>query len=272
MHIDRSLWVDVKFQENRFPAWPCPNCGRVSLEHDNRAFLFRTDKGTRKEDYLGEEWYEIWERHRVITILHCTSCRDNTMVIGTGETANFFYEDGNGNDFSENEKVYYPKYFIPALKIFEIPKEMKVKLQKSKIVAEIEKAFSLFWCDNESCANKIRNAVEAIMDYEKVEKVVPIRKSAPGTPTTKARKEQNLKLHARIEIFARTKPDIASHLMAVKWIGNSGSHAKPVTAEDLLDGFELLAYCLEELYGDREATLKRLSTKINKKKGPLGRV
>jgi hypothetical protein len=39
--------------------------------------------------------------------------------------------------------------------------------------------------------------------------------------------------------------------MAVKWIGNAGSHASVVTFDDALDGYELMDWVLDALYARR---------------------
>ena len=161
MYVNRKLWTKNNFEEDRFPAWPCPYCGSASLKHDKEAFRFRTDKGTRREDCPPEDWLPEFETYRVVTILNCTQCNDNTLVIGTGLNQFNTYIDANGNGIDENTKEYEPKYFIPSLKILDLPTEITEKISESRILVEIEKAFSLFYCDNESCANKIGNAVEA---------------------------------------------------------------------------------------------------------------
>ena len=77
-----------------------------------------------------------------------------------------------------------------------------------------------------------------------------------------------LSLHARIDLFRQTNPDLADALMAVKWIGNAGSHSRPIMREDLLDGYELMEHVLDELFVQREKRIARLSRQINRRKRP----
>jgi hypothetical protein len=57
-------------------------------------------------------------------------------------------------------------------------------------------------------------------------------------------------------------------MMAVKWIGNAGSHAKPVTREDLLDGYEMIEHLLDQIYIQPGKKLASLAKQINRSKKP----
>lgn len=58
--------------------------------------------------------------------------------------------------------------------------------------------------------------------------------------------------------------------MAVKWIENFGSHSsKILSADDILDGFEILHLVIEMLYEKDSDQIKKLSKKINKRRGPI---
>ena len=56
---------------------------------------------------------------------------------------------------------------------------------------------------------------------------------------------------------------------AIKWIGNAGSHEGEITNEDLLDGFDLLKYSVEKLYGSHDKEIATMTKKINKRRRPL---
>lgn len=55
--------------------------------------------------------------------------------------------------------------------------------------------------------------------------------------------------------------------MAVKWLGNAGTH-DVLTHEDVLDAFELLDHTLDEVYHDRSKRILRTAKAINRAKGP----
>ena len=57
--------------------------------------------------------------------------------------------------------------------------------------------------------------------------------------------------------------------MAVKWLGNAGSHSgTTVSAEDVLDAYELMEKLLAEVFNEESKKLKALAKKIIENKGP----
>ena len=73
--------------------------------------------------------------------------------------------------------------------------------------------------------------------------------------------------HARIETLQKKHPDARKQLMAVKWIGNAGSHTDKLTSSDVVAGAEHLELALRLLYDKRDEMLKRSADRINKRKG-----
>lgn len=80
-----------------------------------------------------------------------------------------------------------------------------------------------------------------------------------------------LLLHARIQLLAQKQPELANFIMAVKWIGNAGSHASSIARDDALDGFKILDHVLTKVFVSDDEDIKRLQKKINKKKGPISK-
>lgn len=57
--------------------------------------------------------------------------------------------------------------------------------------------------------------------------------------------------------------------MAVKWLGNAGSHSgNTVSADDVLDAYELMEKLLTEVFDEESKKIMALAKDINKKKGP----
>jgi hypothetical protein len=77
--------------------------------------------------------------------------------------------------------------------------------------------------------------------------------------------------HERIIEFALTKPDVARVLLAVKWIGNSGSHESGLSAQDVLEGAQMFSHALRLLYDPSQADLMRRVALVNKRRGPAPR-
>ncbi|WP_285578159.1 DUF4145 domain-containing protein [Geothrix limicola] len=131
------------------------------------------------------------------------------------------------------------------------------KLPK-EILSELRAAFSLFWLNRESCSGRIRVALECLMDHLGVPKR---RKNKNGKFT-------ELTLHGRIEVYVTREPLIGSQLMALKWLGNTGSHNGSLNAADLLDAFEILEHALGEIIGRRSARVAELAKTLTKKHAP----
>ena len=179
-------------------------------------------------------------------------CKEKTAVVGQGE----FYATSSHNPVGpqyrlDRYKVYFPKYFEPALNIFIVPSScpQDIKLQ-------IEKSFTHFFNDLNACANAVRTSLELIMDQQGVEKI-----SKNGNP---------INLGIRIKDFNLKNPIVKPFIEAVKWIGNAGSHVSGVVKNDVLDGYELLQFVISELY-EKEEIYNRLTIKanaINEKNNP----
>ncbi|MFC7541785.1 DUF4145 domain-containing protein [Siccirubricoccus deserti] len=127
----------------------------------------------------------------------------------------------------------------------------------SDVTAAVKAASTLIWADSEAAANKIRIAVEHFLNERKV----------PKSTINKKRKRQSLSLHTRIEKYKAKNKDLANHLMALKWIGNNGSHTAALKRKDVLDGFQILHHIIDEAYYKTRIKLTELSKDIIKRKG-----
>jgi hypothetical protein len=137
--------------------------------------------------------------------------------------------------------------------IFEIPKKCPPEVK-----TELSAGFTLFWSDQAAAAGRIRVALERLMDHLGI----PMRRKE------KNGKFSELSLHHRIELFEKGEPAIGSQLMALKWLGNTGSHQGKLVRDDLLDAFEILEHALTELIDQRTAKVAALAKKLMKKHAP----
>jgi hypothetical protein len=55
--------------------------------------------------------------------------------------------------------------------------------------------------------------------------------------------------------------------LAVKWLGNTGSHTGSVSKDDILDAFEILEFLLAHLFVQREDRAEALARNLTKKHG-----
>jgi hypothetical protein len=75
----------------------------------------------------------------------------------------------------------------------------------------------------------------------------------------------DLSLHGRIEIFAKKNHDVGIQLMALKWLGNTGSHSHAVDSKDLLDAMEIMEHALMEIIEKRREKVAKLAKGLQKR-------
>ncbi|MPR33649.1 DUF4145 domain-containing protein [Cytophagaceae bacterium SJW1-29] len=185
-------------------------------------------------------------------VLNCKSCHEFVAISGTGTIEDFeYYDQFTGEYDRERFEIFTPAFFYPPLPIFKIPEKCP-PLIKDEIIL----SFALFWVDLSSCANKIRTAIEILLTQEKVKRSV-----------IKNKKRRRLNLHDRIVEYQKKNSQIAEYLLAIKWIGNTGSHVGTLSQTDILDAYELLDFSLRKLYDNNEQTLNKMIKEINKRKG-----
>ncbi|TAJ76735.1 MAG: DUF4145 domain-containing protein [Gallionellaceae bacterium] len=123
----------------------------------------------------------------------------------------------------------------------------------------IESAFVLSWGDYESCLNRVRTCLELILDGLHIKRF-----------TVKNGRRERLSLYARIKLAQVKAPSTEPFLMAVRHLGNAGSHSGGLTREDAFDALDLLEAIVITRYGNQKI-VNRLAQKIEKNKGPLKR-
>lgn len=192
-----------------------------------------------------EEWSDSSHIHtRFVAMLTCdnTLCGESAAVAGTGLVEEFDYEDEHGYRQCHAE-VFFPKYFSPSPALINVPKKCP-----RNVAAELAAAFVSSWGDFNAAGNCIRSAVELLLD----ELQVP-RKG---------------KLHHRLEGMKDSHPTVQEHLLAIKWIGNAGSHGDALTRSDIFDALDIFEHVLELLYVDHVANLRRVIASVNENQGP----
>jgi Domain of unknown function (DUF4145) len=191
------------------------------------------------------DWDPSWTTEQFVCLLRCQNCSEVYSVAGISG-----YQEAGG-PVLEFLQALDPRYIEPAPQIFAIPRRYPKEAKR-----ELQAAFSLFWPDPGAALNRLRTSLELYLDAEGVQR--------------KARKKdgsyRQLSLHERIQRFAAKHPEIDETMLAVKWLGNLGSH-ETVSRREALEAFELLDYILEEVVEGRRARLKSMAKAINKAKG-----
>lgn len=162
------------------------------------------------------------------------------------------HETGEG-DYSD---YYTPSALIPMPDVFSIPPRCP-----DDVTEALRASFSCMWADPSAAANHLRSSLERLLDH------LGVKRRSKAT----SGKVESLSLHARILLFEKTQPAIGRSLMALKWAGNSGSHGRSVSIDDLLDGYEILEHALQEIVEERSKRVAALAKKLSKKHAPKQR-
>lgn len=257
MAIDRMLFQS-DIQEKYCPQWPCPTCPSGALKIKEGSIQFSETFISRKESH-SFDWEPEWTREIFVGMLVCQNeeCREVCTV--SGVTSNDFsvYEGRNGEPVQELTKTFHPRFFNPPIPIFRVSQKVP-----DKIRVTIFQSFSLYWVDHLACANRIRSVIEQILNNRKVKRY-SVGKNGKRIP---------LALHHRIDLFEKKEEQIAKSLMAIKFIGNEGSHDGSINKFDLLDAYDILCHCLEEIYDERTRAIQILRERIRRQRGPLSNI
>lgn len=268
MSIDREFWLRHFFKEN-IPNWDCPRCNKGVLRPIEKSFRYEETIDSRVSNrdfrihvskYIDEDspaseaqFINGFTKYRYVVLLKCNNqdCSESVLSCGNG----FIIEDcdldtGQIVDYV----VFIPEYFQPAINIFSVSPKCPKEVEN-----EIKSSFKLFFTDPSASANYVRKAIEAILTDKKIKRFTVNKKD----------KKVSVNLHNRILEFEKSKPDIAKKLLAIKWLGNEGSHTDRMTKNDVLDAYEFLEEVIDDLYVGYKKLLEKKVLRINKSKKPL---
>jgi hypothetical protein len=161
--------------------------------------------------------------------------------------------DEHGHWYGAYESFYRVRYVEPPLAIVAVPSACPQEVAESIMAAS-----RMLWMDSGGAANRLRTAVELLLN------ALGVRKTSSG--------RKRLTTHARIEALRSSRPEVAEVLEAVKWIGNSGSHPQQLTTQVVLEGAVLLEHALKLVYDSSSKDIARLAKKINRRRGPAAKV
>ena len=254
--LDKKYWKSFKFKKGAFPTINCPTCDKGILApikgtfHEFETRWSRTAQNDPNNPYVGSEY-------KFSVMLQCKDlkCKEIVVCAGNASEGPEYEQLENGQWELVSQKEHIPVYFLPSLKIIPIKKNYPENL-----VRELTASFTHFFSDLTSCANKIRICIEILMDEFKVKKTYMMKG-----------KRKHSTLHYRIQEYGKKNPEISNYLLAIKWIGNSGSHYDTLKVDDILDAYEIFDYCLNKIYDTYTKELKKITKEINKKKAPLSK-
>jgi len=241
--IDKNYWLYLHFREGKSSDITCPTCGKGKINILGKFTIHQTKNTTELLKQGNYDMENLDEKFSGLLICDNEYCNDVVSVCGTAvpELIDENPETSNGEFF----RRLIPEYFSPPLKIF--PLKYKYPTRVREI---LENSFSLFFVDSDSCSNKIRISVETLLDELGVGKI------------------KGETLHDRIEKNKKTNKRIKGLMLAIKWIGNYGSHNDSVSRSDLLDAYEMIIAILDDLFDNHAKKLSGLSKSINDNKKP----
>lgn len=243
MSFDREPWL-AAFTRRSTPAWPCPIChdGKLALEKGTLLTRESAESKKSREQYP-EAWDTDWISGHFTALFQCTrpECLSPVTACGDYNVGHDYDEDGQAC-YTDS---YTPTHFNPALPMLRLPRGCT-----DAIASELTKAWGLYWSDPSSAANHIRTGVERLMDHLAV-----LPKS---------------KLDRRIKEYKAAEPELGEDLLAIKWLGNAGSHGdEGLTKEDVLDALPLLDRVLREVFEMRTQELILLGDLGSKPERPV---
>lgn len=248
MPVDRKLFKHP-FRKGKIPQWMCPACNKGVLRGKEGTFM-KEETASSKEAQKHPDWEPEWLEYTYSCRFVCTnpSCEQVVFNVGTGKLD---YElEAKDDEYPEQVyfDMFYPKFFLPHLNIFQVPKETP-----SDIKSLISNSFSLFFTDPSSSAGSLRTALENILDHFKIKRF-----------ETRNGKRFRISLHRRIDLIPNKFSGLKDLFYAVKWLGNDGSHSKGVDEDDVMDAYDIFESILDEIFVRRSAAIKKLAKKINK--------
>jgi hypothetical protein len=277
--MNRVDFEYFSFTEGEPPNWTCPTChrGRLQLTQDS---LVKTEDRFTREAWKNDEFDQRDESFHFTARFQCDlkTCREVVHMVGqAGWDVVGVEHDGDGGSWPDYDVVYQPHFVTPPLELFPIPKNTP-----NSVTTALKAGFKLAFADPNSAANQLRTTVECLLDELKVPKKARFKhrnssmscavcgKATPvAKPPTTRGKFTDISLHQRIEKLPEKYRSLREDLLAVKWLGNAGSHSAGISREHMLTGYEIMERCLARLYDPHHKDLDQKIKSINRKKGKM---
>lgn len=250
--MNRNLWESRSFKRKSPTQYPCPKCyiGILKIEKLEK-------KITKEAIVLDAHNYPYGIEHIFSGMYKCSEESCGNLVSFCGllkKDIKVPDELPNGEVDEKYITIYKPKYFYPNLRLFQLPTKISDDLKE-----QIDLSFSHYFNDLSSCANRIRTSIEVILNEIKAPKY---KKRSNGS------RHFFRKLHSRIENYSKKKKTISELLLAIKFIGNEGSHIGKVEVDDILDAYEILKEVIDIAFVKNRIKVIGIAKEINTLKKP----
>jgi hypothetical protein len=239
------------------PDWPCPTCRSGVLRIHKGTF--NKQEATLSRDHSHVAWEPAWIQYVYACLLVCTNdrCREVVANAGTGSVEAFIGEGDEGDPHEEYIDTFRPTHFEPPLRLMTIPDECP-----ESVSTALKESFRTFFSSPSSASNAVRTAIEELLSELKVKRV-----------SNTGGRRRFVSLHQRIALLPTKYAQLKDLLLAVKWLGNAGSHGGgegkgTITMDDVMDSYELMEHRLHEIFAPKAKKLRALAKNVNRKKGP----
>ena len=255
MMVNTHLRVLQRFDEEieQGMPWPRPHCrtcgeGYVSWEKPETA---RNEQSMKDMNHPG--WEPEWVTGTMHVIGHCDYSECKQRVIGVGKFRVDYATSDLGSEYQgiPYSEFYKVEYFNPPLPLLSLPEAVPQNVRNA-----IDRAAPIIFIDPSSAATVLRASIElfltnwGIAAYDK--------------------NDRRINLHKRIELWKTEtgNQEVGEQLLAIKWIGNSGSHeGEPLSVRAVVDGLEFFEAAFNELIVAPE--LKARVRAVNEAKGRI---
>lgn len=246
--MNRQLWKK-SFAKTHLPAWPCPACKTGRLLTDLNTFS-EGETAESAKSHNDEYWELSWIAGQFVCLLKCRDCSETVAMAGRYSIEEWSDHEGNN---TIQEDYLHPMFLMEAPHIIYLPESLPPDIEH-----EMRKSFQLYWVNINSCANRIRSSIEMLLTHQEMNSVT----------TDQNANSSHLPLHQRIQSLEKINKILADHLMAIKWIGNAGSHTNSLVADDILDVYVIMEQVFEQLFEQKAQKVAELCSEINRHKKP----
>ena len=253
--MDRKT-LKFPFTLDRPPDWTCPTCEKGVLRIAKESFFEAEVR--RSRDHSHDAWEPEWIERVYTCQLICTNdqCKEVVVNCGVGSVDIDIEQDEYGGISQSYENFYRPKFFEPHLSLFHIPSDCP-----KTVSVPLNESFRLFFTSPSSAANSVRVAIEELLTELRIKRFDLVKG-----------KRRPISLHRRIGLLPSKYASLKDLLIAIKWLGNAGSHGNSgdnaISQDDVMDSYELAEHILQQIYEPKTQKLVALAKKVNKKKGP----
>jgi len=221
------------FPQGSWPQLPCGSCATGALRVSRPTEI---DASARYRDH--PDWDPEWIRGYFTSEAECMNPDCRSVGLVTGRMKVDADVDERGHWHGDYDTFYRVTFCDPPLRLVAAPTDTPDDVKRA-----IHSAALVIWADASCAANRLRAAVEHLLTHLDVPR-------------------NGSSAHERIKRLAAKRPDVATVLEAVKWIGNDGSHGE-LPLKDVLEGAALLERALAMVYDTSAEELHRLAKAIN---------